>query len=367
MIALILIPVILAGPWRILANTRLLDPLMDAGVISYTDMDQGFIRGIPDITDYLRSQEDVAWNLVLLCAVIYLGFYVIKSVQFHNIGKLYGLKGGYSDHARAYFYGLGINRLLPFNAGDVATVSVCHGQGSRARAAASTLYVQDMFVWFEIAFFFALGIILTGWSQAFGQSLMAIIFFAALYFITRSARPSHMVTGKDGKPVRASLRAFLTLANDPLLLVRLGCLSLLAFFLDDITPYVTSQAFTEGKVMLNVGFLVIQGGVVAGYIASRPAITPGGIGQFEFGFATALVATGLALPDAISIALLDGAIRHSVAFVLFFSVKLSKGVETNFRTVLDRLLGRVVDVDDEPSTGPPIDAESGLAGGPVVT
>jgi uncharacterized membrane protein YbhN (UPF0104 family) len=138
------------------------------------------------------------------------------------------------------------------------------------------------------------------------------------------------------------------LANDPLLLTRLAILSLIAFFLDDITPYVTSQAFTGQAVILNVGFLVIQGGVVAGYIASRVPITPGCIGQFEFGFATALMAGGLALPDAISIALLDGAIRHSVAFILFFGVMLTKGVETNFRTVLDRLLGRIDDLDATP-------------------
>jgi len=48
-ILLIVTPVFMAGIWTIIANTRLLDLLMNSGIIAYTDLDYGFIRGIPNL------------------------------------------------------------------------------------------------------------------------------------------------------------------------------------------------------------------------------------------------------------------------------------------------------------------------------
>ncbi|MBW1787284.1 MAG: flippase-like domain-containing protein [Deltaproteobacteria bacterium] len=320
------------------SSTRLLDLLMSAGVIAYTDMDYGFIRGIPNLGDYLKSQDAVDGRLVIICFCIYFGFYLVKAAQFHTIARAYGLKGSFGRHARAFLYGVGLNRLLPYNAGDIGVVSALEGQGEPRERAASVIYAQDMFVWFEIAFFLFLGLVLTGWGMTFAQTLPALIFFGALYFITRKARSNQGPEARDNGG--AYKRILHGLANDPWLLVKLGVLSLFAFFLDDITPFVTSQAFTSQYVHLNVPFLIIQAGVVSGYIASRVPITPGCIGQFEFGFGTALVMGGVALPEAITIAILDGMIRHGSGLILFMVVKIWHGVETDLRTVLDTFAGR---------------------------
>lgn len=342
-IALVVVPVLMAGIWKIIANTRFLDLLMSSGIVAYTDMDFGFIRGIPDLSDYLKSQDAVDGRLVLICFAVYLGFYLTKAVQFHGIARLYRLKGSFGQHAGAFFYGTGLNRLLPYNTGDLATVAALEAKGEPRQRVAGALYVMDMFVCFEILVFFTIGLLLTGWRSAFSQSLPALVFFATLYYVTKSSRTPRRIG--DGGP-RSSTLILRALADEPLTLVKLAALSLLAFFLDDITPFITSQAFTSQYVHLNVPFLVIQAGVVSGYIACRVPITPGCIGQYEFGFATALVLGGSALPEAITIALLDGLIRHTTAMILFVIVKLKNGVAVDLRTVLATFMGLV----PEPAT-----------------
>jgi hypothetical protein len=37
------------GLWNQLANSRILDLLMRSGVVAFTDADQGFYRGVPDM------------------------------------------------------------------------------------------------------------------------------------------------------------------------------------------------------------------------------------------------------------------------------------------------------------------------------
>lgn len=148
-------------------------------------------------------------------------------------------------------------------------------------------------------------------------------------------------------PWKRTLSILRALADQPLVLVKLALLSLLAFFLDDITPYITSQAFTSGPVILNVPFLVIQGGVVAGYIASRTPITPGGIGQYEFGFGSALFMAGVGFDVAIAITLLDGFLRHAVALLMFATVRFGFGVETDMRSVLTQFIRPVTETNIE--------------------
>jgi len=127
-------------------------------------------------------------------------------------------------------------------------------------------------------------------------------------------------------------------AESPSVLAIIAALSLLAFLIDDVTPYLLSQAFTNDFVIMNVPFPVIQMGVVAGYIARQISITPGGIGQFEWGFAAALVMAGVGLPEAATIALLESAVRNGTGLFLFGVVTLWKGAHTNVREVIPMVL-----------------------------
>src|SRR5262249_33988046 len=71
-----------SGVWNFLANTRLLSVLINTGIVSYHDALSGFIKGVPDLKYFLKSQDPVKWGLVELAGLVFLIFWLIKAVQF---------------------------------------------------------------------------------------------------------------------------------------------------------------------------------------------------------------------------------------------------------------------------------------------
>lgn len=326
-----------AGVWNVLANTRLLDVLISSGVIGYHDLDLGIVRGIPNHELYLYSQDLIDWRLVGIVAALYFVFWGIKALQFRGIARYFGMGGGGGELTRAYFYGVGLNILCPFRLGNAGTVSSCEAQGEDPGLAGTAVYAQEMFVLFEIAVFALLGLALNGWSTWLGEIFWALVILLVAYLLTRPTLVGGvLIPGQAGRPERSAILK--RLLGNPRVLTGLAVLSLLAFLIDDITPYLISQAFTTDFVILNVGFPVIQMGVVAGYIARQVQLTPGGIGQWEWGFAAALYMGGVGLPEAATIALLESLMRHGTGVLLFGAVMFFRGSRTSLREVMPRAL-----------------------------
>ncbi len=326
-----------AGVWNILANTRLLDLLISSGIIGYHDVHLGIVTGIPNHELYLYSQDPVDWRLVGVVAALYFLFWGIKALQFHGIARFFGMKGTQSEHTGAFLYGAGVNILGPYKAGNAATVSSCEAHGEDPGRAGTAVYTQELFVLFEIALFALLGLALNGWSTWLGELFWAIVICGVAYVILRPAQYGGVFV--PGQATRQDRRLTLRrLFENPRVLTGLAILSVLAFLIDDVTPYLISQAFTTDFVILNVPFSVIQMGVVAGYVARQVPITPGGIGQWEWGFATALYMGGVGLPEAATIAILESLMRHGTGLVLFGFVVVWKRSRTSFHEVVPKVL-----------------------------
>jgi uncharacterized membrane protein YbhN (UPF0104 family) len=326
-----------AGVWNVLANTRLLDLLISSGIVGYHDVHLGIVEGVPDHEYFLYSQDPIDWRLVGVVAALYFLFWGLKAIQFQGIARFFGMKGDKGEHPRAFFYGVGLNILCPFRLGNAGVVASCEAQGEDPKLASTAVYTQEMFVLFEVAVFALLGLALNGWATWLAELLWALIILAMAYAITRPALIGGVfIPGQGaGEHRRAILRR---LFEDPRTLVVLAVLSLMAFLIDDITPYLISQAFSTDFVILNVSFPVIQMGVVAGYIARQVPLTPGGIGQWEWGFAGALYMGGVGMPEAATIALLESLMRHGTGVLLFGAVALWKGSGTSLREVMPRVL-----------------------------
>src|SRR6202040_3418405 len=146
-----------SGVCNFLANTRLLSVLIDSGIVSYHDAQTGFIRGVPDLKYYLKSQDPIKWGLVEGSAFIFLIFWLIKAAQFHGFCQSSGIRGTFTQHARAYLEGVGVNRLLPFNQGMVRMVKFMGAQGAPVDRVAQAVFLGELFVVLEIVVYAAYG------------------------------------------------------------------------------------------------------------------------------------------------------------------------------------------------------------------
>ncbi|MCI0433943.1 MAG: flippase-like domain-containing protein [Gemmatimonadetes bacterium] len=320
------------GVWPVLAKTRLLDLLIRVGVIKYHDQNLGFIEGVPDHKYYLTSQTPVDWVLVASAVGVFLLFWAVKAMQFHGVARFHGMKGQLGAHGRAFLYGLGIQRFFPFGLGRVGAAAALHGQGQRWDTALSAVFTSELFVVFEVVAFALIGLFALGWIPWLGQLFWPLIVLAAAWlWLRQDAAGRGLVLRVWWRNATSAARA---LARSPRDLIRLAALSLLAFALEDIAAYTTANAFGIG-----VSFSVLLMALVGGYIARLLPLTPGGIGQFEWGFATALWVGGVGFPDAVTLALLDNLIRYVAGTVILGSILLWYGIETNLRTVLERFGG----------------------------
>jgi uncharacterized membrane protein YbhN (UPF0104 family) len=322
----------LSGVWNFLANTRLLDPLIKGGVVALRDDQPGFVLGVPDLEYYTKSQDPIDWPLVLVAAGLFVLFFFIKAVQYHGFARFAGVPGSFGQHSRAYFYGQMAQRVLPYNAGNVAMATAFHSFGSTIDRAALLVFLGEVTVVFEIVVFAAYALYDIGWGLWLAQLFWpAVILLAAWLFLRRSsAFPRAGAIQGAWEDWKASLRA---LGQEPRTAGRLALLGLVAFGIEDIAAFVIAMAFTGDRVIIDVPFGVLLMGVVGSYVARLIPVTPGGIGQFEWGFALALYWGGLGFPECVALAVLDNVIRYATGAALGGAVVVRYGLVTHWTKV----------------------------------
>lgn len=344
----------LAGPWDFLAVTRVLDVLIEGGIIQYHDRNPGFIAGLPDVKYYLMAQDPIDWRLVFVAALLLIIYPTIKAIQFDRIARAYGSPGTFGEHVRAYYYGDGLDRFLPFNMGRVAVAQILVKNGYlTSEAAAGAVFVSQAFTLFEITAFAVIGLFLLGWTEWFSQIVWAVIFLgAAIFLIGQWGRMS--AVPPVPLAMRSVVQAFVTLAQrSPGLFVQLCVLSLAAFGTLDVAVYTVLNAFNTTVVLIAVEPPLLLMGIVGGYIAARLVpVTPGGIGQWELGFATGMYLGGADVSLAlVSVALLTNLLRILTSMGVMGLVVLRYGVPTDLRGVYDAFLhGRL----EAPHEQPPV-------------
>src|SRR5262245_24431654 len=315
--ALLLVALIWSsGVWNFLANTRLLSVLIDSGVVSYHDAQTGFIRGVPDLKYFLKAQDPIKWGLVEGAALIFLVFWLIKAAQFHGFCQFVGIRGTFTQHARAYLEGVGVNRLRPFNQGMVRMTRFMEAQGAPGDRVAQAVFLGELFVVLEIVVYAAYGPFGLGWSVWLAQIFWSLVILGLCYLMARPSRlyPESSIIPLHWSEVKQTFRA---LSRRPMVFAKLTVLSLLAFGLEDIAAYMIAMAFTSTHVILNVNFSILLMAIVASYVARLIPVTPGGIGQFEWGFAAGLYLGGVGWPECVTIAVLDNFVRYASGTLLW--------------------------------------------------
>ncbi|HEX8204951.1 MAG TPA: lysylphosphatidylglycerol synthase domain-containing protein [Solirubrobacteraceae bacterium] len=336
-VALVLL-VHFGGIWNLLANSRLLDLLGRGGIIAITDTDQGIVQGIPNPEYYLLATQPIDWELLLVAAGLFLLMWGLKAAEFHGLCRFIGLEGSLGEHARAWFYGHGVNRLVPYEAGQVAKASVLEGQGADPVRAAQAVHLSSLMTMLQIGVLALYGIFAVGFGTWFAQLFWAFVILGVAYLMTRPERKEARSARREA--LRAAASALQVLAQRPLTFLRLLLFGTLSILLIDAAAYAISQAFSNTTVIMNVEGNNMLMAIIAGYVARLIQFTPGGLGQWEWAFAAALYVGGLGFPEAATIALMVTFFRYLTGGLLFAATTLGYGVETSLRQVLDRFAGR---------------------------
>jgi len=332
--------VLTGGFWDVIADSRALAALIAAGIIPLSEDDPGLGEGVPSVHLWINSQEPVTWGLVALAAALFVVVAVLKGVQFHAIARFQGIDGPTGGHLRAFVYGNGVGRILPFRAGEAAWSAALEAQsGADLTRAARVIAIFKGFLIFELVVFSVIGLILSDILTWATSLLPPLLLLVAAWLLMRAFSP-------DPRSLAAKTRSVAGVVSDlwrePHTMVRLVLLSLTSFFLVEFASYIVPQAFATLNVQIiqddlrNVIFTpsVVIMAVVGGYVARLVPVTPGGVGQFEWGIAIVLVVNGLPLPEAVIVALLISAVRYAAGLLLFLGMMLSYGIETNLRRVI---------------------------------
>jgi uncharacterized membrane protein YbhN (UPF0104 family) len=337
--------VLAAGFWNVIANTRALAALIAAGIIPLGEDDPGFGAGVPAVNLWIRSQEPVTWQLLLLAAGLFAAVAVLKGVQFHRIAQFLGIEGTFGQHLRAYLYGNGLGRMLPYGVGEVAWASALEGQGNATwNDAAKLVFIFKCFLLFEIATFALVGLVMAGLLGWAASLVPPLLILGGAWLLMRPPADQRAPPGARRQSAR---EVFAELSREPQTFVGLVILSLVSFLLVEIASYIVPQAFSTLEVPLiqnELRFVVVTPAVVVmavvgGYVARLVQVTPGGVGQFEWGFAFVLVMAGLPLAPAVVVALLVSAVRYLTGVVVFGITMMTYGIETDLERVLAAFKG----------------------------
>jgi uncharacterized membrane protein YbhN (UPF0104 family) len=156
------------------------------------------------------------------------------------------------------------------------------------------------------------------------------------YLLTRRSRDREDSAFQAGKDVVR------TLAQRPGAFATLIAQSLAVFILEVIVAYFVSQAFTSANVLLNLEWQLVMVGVLGAHIARLIPLTPGGLGQYEWGFILAIYVAGGGFGAATTTALITHAILYVTATLMMVGA-IRGGATTDLRRTLDRFRRTIPD------------------------
>ena len=123
------------------------------------------------------------------------------------------------------------------------------------------------------------------------------------------------------------------MTDKPLVFLGIFALSAVAFFAEHVGVYLLSQAFTSTHVIINIEFPVFLMALVAGNIARLIPVTPGGLGQFEWGFAMAIYLSGTGMPEAVTIAIMFAVLRYLGGALFGLLIGANRAAKTSFSSI----------------------------------
>ena len=90
------------GLWNLVANTRVLNLMIEGGVVRFHDKQIGPIDGVPELKYFIASQDPIAWPLLALALVCMACFWLLKGLQLGHLIKKASGSADVVDSLRLY-------------------------------------------------------------------------------------------------------------------------------------------------------------------------------------------------------------------------------------------------------------------------
>ncbi len=296
--------IIRAGGWDILANSRLLSLLMEGGIIRHHDNQIGFIDGLPDQTLYVAANQGIDWSLIWIAIGAFILAWILKAAQLNVITNKLGLKRNFAESWQTFIRGTNYEKFWPYSFGNAALVANLNVNDKELPKAYGAAFLQQLFLIFAIIFFVTISFFIMPWRIWFAQGFIALLILGIAYYWGVRPQMKNNPEGKFSfwKAVNEYLQMLL---NDPKVLFKLLVFAILAFALKPYAAHIITAGFhSQPHVDLSVNLTVFIMAACAGYAARLIPITPGGIGQFEWAFALAIMFAGYSFTQAATIAIL---------------------------------------------------------------
>lgn len=292
----------LAGPVEVAARLRILDFLADIDVVQVTDAGSGII--VVGINVYEFARKPIRYDVAFFALVLVFGSLLVRGFRYSLIADNAGVDDSVTSIANTYYFGFGMNFLLPFGPGEYASVQALTDNGADPDAAVTTVYYTRLFEALALTTGVFIGLVGLGWNGALEPILITVAFLVVLTAILRP-----FGTGPaDSTPNRSGIRGFLDWLNltdvahdlrryfgqNPSHALRVFVVSVIAIYLEVTGFWFLKEAFSTPLFQLLGDITYVQFGLVvaAASFARVVPITPGGLGVtegllvvlFHFGF-----------------------------------------------------------------------------------
>lgn len=324
-----------AGVWRFLSWTRLLDLFIVGGIVRLHDAHAGYIEGVPSLELYQYSQDPIDFRLMLLCGIFFLLAWTMDTIKFHDASRFAGATATYGRNARAWLYGSGADRFMPFRFGTLATAEAMKAQGATEDQAKLATFTYDVLQVVVLVIMAAISFAFLGATRWVSAMVWPFAILGASYLLVRRRRKGDPPVLESDKAL-SGRRVLGAVIRQPLRATRMLLLGILSFLFVEAAFFSIMMAFTSVNVILTFDTELIMTGLVGYYIARMIPLTPGGLGQGEWAFAAAVYWAGAGLPEGVVIALLAAFIRYIVGMITFGVVALGAKTGTNLNAIIAR-------------------------------
>jgi uncharacterized membrane protein (UPF0182 family) len=303
--------VTIAGAWEVAANSRVLNLLLRSGIVQLTDMDAGYVAGVPDVDLFLRSRDAIDWLPLVVATALIVGALAVRAARARAVT---GAIVGSSRHLRVlriHLRAQAAARFVPFGLEQEHERNALNAGVTSSERVSAAIQLQRHASGVELAVYAVVALALIGfrpWIEALAWASVILAIAVLLGRPSGGRRQRRLLRRRRVASALASLR------RRPVDSVLIVTTTLVALPLEELAAYLTVQALSSQHVILGGATpSVLLLAIVAGKLAAWRAVTPGGLGQYELAMAAALVTTGQGVAEAVTITLAFTAVRYLAA------------------------------------------------------